>query len=178
MTVTHLIYIEILHPQGKFRCLIPASFFKREEILNSDFLDRFIDSLAEGNIYPEVESEAETDFVKTSEGLIAILPKIRESKHGWLPVLSKDRRLEGVVTKEVIESRIADEVISVQEWLTGMTFQRERLIGGFIEGINGDPGHKCKGRSAAGRLARMIAIADEAGLDLHRIREIQSQVQR
>ena len=111
----NLKYIEIRYPQGKFRCLIPASFFKREEVFNSDFLDRFIDSLAEGNIFPEIEAEAETDFVKTSEGLIAILPKVRESKHGWLPVLSKDQRLEGVVTKEVIESRIADEVISAKE---------------------------------------------------------------
>ncbi len=108
-------YIEIRHPQGKFHFLIPASFFKREEILNSDFLDRFIHALAEGNLLPEIEAEAELDFVKTSDGLIAILPKVRDSKHGWLPVLSKDRQLEGVVTKEVIESQIADEVISAKE---------------------------------------------------------------
>ena len=78
-------------------------------------LDRFIESLAEGNIYPDIEAEAETNFVKTSESLIEILPRVRESKHGWLPVLSKDLRLEGVVAKEAIESRIADEVMSAKE---------------------------------------------------------------
>lgn len=71
---------------------------------------------------------------------------------------------------------VADEVITVQERLTGATFQRERLIDGFIEGITGDPDHKCKGRSAGGRLARMLAIADETGLDLPRIREINSRI--
>jgi CBS domain-containing protein len=114
----HLInlkYIEVRYPQGKFRCLIPAAVFKTEEAFNSSLLDRFIESLAGGNIYQDIEAEAETDFVKTSESLIAILPKVRESKHGWLPVLSKDRRLEGVVTKEAIESRIADEVMSARE---------------------------------------------------------------
>lgn len=111
----NLKYIEVRYPQGKFRCLIPASVFKTEEAFNSGLLDRFIESLAEGNIYPDIETEAETDFVKTSERLIAILPKVRESKHGWLPVLSKDRRLEGVVTKDAIESRIADEVMSAKE---------------------------------------------------------------
>ncbi|MGD8264777.1 MAG: hypothetical protein PVG08_18980 [Desulfobacterales bacterium] len=79
-------------------------------------------------------------------------------------------------THNELARAVADEVIAVQEWLTGKAFQRERLINGFIEGINGDPKHKCKGRSAAGRLTRMITIADDAGLDLPRIREIKSHV--
>lgn len=69
---------------------------------------------------------------------------------------------------------IADEVIDVQEWLTGATFYRKRLIDGLIEGINGDLKHKCKGRSAQGRLERVIAAGDEAGLEIPGIRQIQT----
>jgi len=67
---------------------------------------------------------------------------------------------------------IADEVIDVQQWLTGATFDRIRLIDGLIEGINGDLQHKCRGRSARGRLERLITVADEAGLKIPRITEI------
>jgi hypothetical protein len=68
---------------------------------------------------------------------------------------------------------IADEVIDVQQWLTGATFDRKRLIDGLIEGINGDLKHNCKGRSARGRLERVIAVADGADLNIPRIRQIQ-----
>ena len=68
---------------------------------------------------------------------------------------------------------IANEVIDVQQWLTGATFDRNRLIDGLIEGINGDLKHKCKGRSAQGRLERLIAVADQADLNMARIRQIQ-----
>jgi hypothetical protein len=67
---------------------------------------------------------------------------------------------------------IADEVIAIQQWLTGATFDRMRLIDGLIEGINGDLQHKCRGRSARGRLERLIAVADEAGLTVPRIAKI------
>jgi len=67
---------------------------------------------------------------------------------------------------------IADEVIDIQQWLTGAPFDRNRLIDGLIEGINGDLQHKCKGRSARGRLERLIAVAGEAGLKIPRITEI------
>lgn len=71
---------------------------------------------------------------------------------------------------------IADEVIDVQEWLTKTTFQRKRLIDGMVEGIYGDPNHKCKGRSAKGRLARVLETADRAGLKIPRIKEIREQL--
>ncbi len=67
---------------------------------------------------------------------------------------------------------VAQEVIDIQQYLTGEVFDRRRLIDGLIEGINGDPDHKCQGRSARGRLERVIATADEAGLAIPRIRRI------
>ena len=71
---------------------------------------------------------------------------------------------------------VADEVIDVQQWLTKTAFDRQRLIDGLIEGINGDLHHKCKGRSAPGRLQRVVAAADEAGLEIPRIRQIKTRI--
>lgn len=67
---------------------------------------------------------------------------------------------------------IAAEVIDVQEWLTGATFPRKQLFESLAEGIYGDPRHKCRGRAAQGRLARVLEIANEAGLEIPRIRAI------
>ena len=72
---------------------------------------------------------------------------------------------------------IADEVIDVQEWLTKAAFQKKRLIDGLAEGFYGDPQHKCKGRSAQGRLTRVLDIADEAGLEIPRIRDIRERLE-
>ena len=71
---------------------------------------------------------------------------------------------------------IADEVIDIQEWLTEAAFQRKRLIDGLAEGVYGDPQHKCKGRSAHGRLRRVLDIADEAGLKIPRLRDIRARL--
>jgi ketopantoate reductase len=70
---------------------------------------------------------------------------------------------------------IANEVIDIQQWLTGHTFDREKLVQGMLEGINGDLQHMCMGRSAPARLARAIQQAEEAGLAVPRMREISQQ---
>ncbi len=71
---------------------------------------------------------------------------------------------------------ISNEVIDVQEWLTKATFQRKRLIDGLAEGVYGDPAHKCKGRSAQGRLTRVLEIANGADLKIPRIRSIRARL--
>ena len=73
--------------------------------------------------------------------------------------------------KELARS-VAGEVIDLQESVTGATFERDQLIDGMVNGINGDPDHKCTGRSAPARLEGMIELADEAGLAVPKIREI------
>ena len=85
---------------------------------------------------------------------------------------------EGTTTETLWEQHrelavaVANDVIDVQQYLTGEVFDRQRLIDGLIEGITGDPNHKCTGRSAQGRLERAIAVADEANLKIPRIRKI------
>lgn len=68
---------------------------------------------------------------------------------------------------------VQDEVMDIQDWLTGHRNDRARLIQGLVEAIEADPAHLCTGRSAPARLARAIAHADEAGLAVPILREVQ-----
>jgi hypothetical protein len=59
---------------------------------------------------------------------------------------------------ETLARDIAQEVIQLQEALTGLTFEREALIQGMLAGFHGDPAHKCMGRSAPARLERALSM--------------------
>ena len=74
--------------------------------------------------------------------------------------------------------QIAHEVIDIQEWLTGVDLPRDHLIDGLAEAVDGDPEHKCRGRSAPARLARAIKTAEKASLKLPKIREIYARYNR
>jgi ketopantoate reductase len=69
---------------------------------------------------------------------------------------------------------VANEVMDVQFALIGEDLDREALMAGVVSGMEGDPHHKCKGRTAPGRLARAVAHADAAGLAVPRLRAIAS----
>ncbi len=70
--------------------------------------------------------------------------------------------------------RVAHDVIDIQERLIGRSLPRNRLISDLEMAANGDPEHKCVGRSAMERLIRIIKIADKAGLEIPTIRKIQN----
>jgi ketopantoate reductase len=71
--------------------------------------------------------------------------------------------------------RVADEVIDVQDALTGMAHDRGRLVAGMLEAFAGDPEHGCTGRSAPVRLARALAHADRFGLAVPTLRALASR---
>ncbi len=71
---------------------------------------------------------------------------------------------------------VADDVIDIQEHVTGRKFDRARLMEGLKKGLYGDPEHKCKGRSARGRLDRILDIADQSGLKIKSIRELAERI--
>ena len=73
---------------------------------------------------------------------------------------------------------IAADVIDIQEWLTEATFQRNKLFDSLAEGVYGDPQHICKGRTARERLTRVLVIADEAGLQIPRIKALQIRLEQ
>ena len=67
---------------------------------------------------------------------------------------------------------VADDVIDIQEALTSETFDRDALINAMVIAFDGDPDHKCMGRSAPQRLARAIDHANKLGLDVPTLRSI------
>ena len=67
---------------------------------------------------------------------------------------------------------VADNVIDLQEIATGNKFSRDRLKAGLVAGITGDPDHRCRGRSAPGRLQRVLETAAEAGLSIPAIEDV------
>jgi len=61
---------------------------------------------------------------------------------------------------------VANEIIDIQEYLTGTKFERELIIDAMVNAINGDLEHNCMGRSATARLQRALQIAKEAKLEV------------
>jgi hypothetical protein len=73
---------------------------------------------------------------------------------------------------------VANDVISLQEKLAAHAFPRERLIAGMVEGFDGDPEHKCMGRTAPGRLQRALALAQEFSLTVPTLRDIATRLEK
>jgi hypothetical protein len=68
--------------------------------------------------------------------------------------------------------QVANEVIDIQDALTGVQNDREKLIAGMLEAFDGDPEHGCTGRSAPARLARALTHADAFGLSVPTLRAL------
>jgi len=67
---------------------------------------------------------------------------------------------------------VAEDVLIIQSALTGIEWEKESLIDGMLEAFNGDPQHKCKGRSAPARLQRALNIAKEKSLEVPTLEKI------
>lgn len=74
-----------------------------------------------------------------------------------------------------VMNAVAKDVLDIQEWLTGSQSDRQRLMDGLIEAINGDLAHGCMGRSAPARLTRALGFADQAKLEVTTLRAIAKQ---
>lgn len=61
---------------------------------------------------------------------------------------------------------VAGDVIALQEALTGTRFDHDALIAAMLRAFDGDPAHRCTGRSAPARLARALEHAGRLGLKL------------
>lgn len=71
--------------------------------------------------------------------------------------------------------QVANEVIDIQEYLTGRSLPRERLIQGLLDAFDLDPAHKCTGRSAPERLRRALEYAKQGGLAMPALQRIQAR---
>ena len=71
-----------------------------------------------------------------------------------------------------VATAVANEVIELQQTLTGQQFDSAALIDGMVNAFNGDLNHQCMGRSAPGRLARALDLAEKNGLNLEILKQI------
>lgn len=84
--------------------------------------------------------------------------------------------VEGLMNEhQEVMNAVANDVLDIQDYLTETTNDRQRLMEGLIEAINGDLNHGCMGRSAPARLKRALGFADQAGLEVSKLREIAAQ---
>lgn len=75
-----------------------------------------------------------------------------------------------------LAQKVAEEVITLQEQLTGKRFDHQALIDAMLAAFEGDPGHKCMGRSAPDRLERAMAHGKREGIDLPTLAQIASEM--
>jgi hypothetical protein len=68
--------------------------------------------------------------------------------------------------------RIAMEIIQLQEHITGTTFSHEAIFDKMQAAVNNAPDHKCRGRSAEGRLRRVMAWAQDLNVAIPTIQNI------
>ena len=73
--------------------------------------------------------------------------------------------------RDVAEA-VVNDVIQLQQQLTGQEFDREALIKAMLTAFDGDPAHQCMGRSAPARLQRAVEQAAEANLMLSKLPQI------
>jgi ketopantoate reductase len=65
---------------------------------------------------------------------------------------------------------IARDALAIQRYLVDEPLDEERLLSDLFEAFRAEPTHVARGRSAPERLARAIALADDAGLDVPALR--------
>lgn len=73
---------------------------------------------------------------------------------------------------QALASDVAADVLAIQEKLTDQPFDQSTLMEAMLVAFNGDPNHKCMGRSAPARLQRALLLADEFGLKAPALRKI------
>jgi len=71
---------------------------------------------------------------------------------------------------------VANEVIDLQEGLTRSRFDNDELIAAMREAFEGDPDHRCKGRSAPERLRRALEHVDRLGIESPTLHDIASEL--
>lgn len=112
----NLTFIEIKEEDGKFIYLMPMWPINRKEyFLDEPAFEIFVRALENRKIPEQYKKVIVSDFVTEEETLIEVLPKVRMSKYEFLPVVSSQKRLLGIITTEAIEKKIADDVIAASK---------------------------------------------------------------
>lgn len=113
--LVNLKYLEIKDMAGRLRYVVAVSAFKTDHEIKYQLIEEFLNCLTRSTYPKQMKSYIEFDRIKISDKLLSILPKVRESEFGWLPVVNVKKQMKGVITIDSIESRIIDEVLTAQE---------------------------------------------------------------
>ncbi len=73
-----------------------------------------------------------------------------------------------------LATQIAQDILKIQEKLTGVQLDPEPYIQGMVDAFNGDPEHKCMGRSAPQRLQRALQLAHDYAVDVPALARIKT----
>lgn len=68
-----------------------------------------------------------------------------------------------------VADQVIDDVILIQEQLSGQRLDKAKLVDLMLEAFNGDPSHQCMGRSAPARLQRALSLAKEFNIELKKL---------
>lgn len=98
----------------RFVALLPMSLFRHRESINFKEVDRLLTAIENRSVRSTFGTSAIANSVREEESLVTVLPKLRESRFGLLPVTSSRDKLLGVLCTDVVETRIADTVIAAQ----------------------------------------------------------------
>ena len=131
-----------------------------------DKADIIVDSLASINIEArKLASEDELLFELVVKNVYILATNIAGLKTGGTvsELWSQHQELARAVITEVIE---------LQQKLTKQTFNSEQLIQAMLVAFEGDPEHKCMGRSAPARLERALKLAKQHQLNLPTLQQI------
>lgn len=75
-----------------------------------------------------------------------------------------------------VANAVIDDVLLIQEKLTGKSLDKNELLDLMLVAFNGDPLHQCMGRSAPARLQRALGQAKEFGIEMKKLPLIKSSV--
>lgn len=74
-------------------------------------------------------------------------------------------------------AEVVADVMSLQQAQINQTLEADQVMKDLLTAFDGDPAHKCMGRSAPARLARALQQADALGLAVPTLRKIAAQTQ-
>lgn len=119
-SLPNLEYLEVKRANGEFVCLLPISLFKVDEDhnlnvnTNYNAIHKFLVSVDKGNVLSAFAGPVITLTVQSSDSLIEVLRTLRSNDSNVAGVVSKERKLIGVITAPLVEKRIADEVLGTK----------------------------------------------------------------
>ena len=74
----------------------------------------------------------------------------------------------------ILLNKVFDDVLEVQQHLTGHIFNRDHMLNAVLTAFDGDPEHQCMGRSAPQRLQRALLMSQEGKLQTPELERIKA----